>query len=64
LLIAEGYRSGNFKPSPETEAVLRKVMTAAGVSTDIAPPDQCDHHYGKDQCKASAAAPAAPAPAK
>jgi uncharacterized protein len=64
LLIAEGYRSGNFKPSPETEAVLRKVMTAAGVSTDIAPPDQCDHHYGKDQCKAGNAAPSAPAPAK
>src|SRR5205085_11204060 len=31
LTIAEGYRFGNFKPSPETVAVFRKVMTAAGV---------------------------------
>jgi hypothetical protein len=26
-----GYRFGNFKPSPETEAALREVMIAAGV---------------------------------
>ncbi len=32
LWIAEGYRTGNFKPSPETAAVIRKVMVAAGVS--------------------------------
>ena len=32
LRIAEGYRFGNFKPSPETEAVLRRVLTAAGVT--------------------------------
>src|SRR5204863_2373532 len=31
LTIAQGYRFGNFKPSPETVAVFRKVMTAAGV---------------------------------
>jgi ankyrin repeat protein len=64
LLIAEGYRSGNFKPSPETEAVLRKVMTTAGVSTDIAPPAECDQHYGKEPCKAGDAAPKGPVPAK
>jgi ankyrin repeat protein len=32
LLIAEGYRHGNFKPSPETVAAIRRVMIAAGVS--------------------------------
>ena len=37
LAIATGYRFGNFKPSPETIAVLKKVMTAAGVSTELGP---------------------------
>ncbi len=32
LAIAVGYRFGNFKPSPETEAALRGVMIAAGVT--------------------------------
>jgi ankyrin repeat protein len=32
LAIAVGYRFGNFKPSPETEAALRAVMIAAGVT--------------------------------
>jgi len=32
LAIAVGYRFGNFKPSPETEAALREVMIAAGVT--------------------------------
>lgn len=32
LAIAVGYRFGNFKPSPDTEAVLREVMIAAGVT--------------------------------
>jgi len=32
LRIAEGYRPGNFKPSFETIAALREVMSAAGVS--------------------------------
>jgi ankyrin repeat protein len=31
LAIAVGYRFGNFKPSPETEAAIREVMIAAGV---------------------------------
>jgi len=42
LLIASGYRFGNFKPSPETEAVIRKVMTDAGVSTDVESASNCD----------------------
>ena len=32
LMIAEGYRPGNFKPSFETIAALHKVMLAAGVT--------------------------------
>ncbi len=32
LAIAVGYRFGNFKPSAETEAALRAVMIAAGVT--------------------------------
>ncbi len=38
LLIAEGYRNGNFKPSPETSAAIQKAMKAAGVSTVVVPP--------------------------
>jgi ankyrin repeat protein len=32
LAIATGYRFGNFKPSPDTEAAIREVMIAAGVT--------------------------------
>jgi uncharacterized protein len=32
LAIAVGYRFGNFKPSAETEAAVREVMIAAGVT--------------------------------
>jgi ankyrin repeat protein len=32
LAIAVGYRFGNFKPSPETEAMVRELMLAAGVT--------------------------------
>jgi len=32
LLIAEGFRPGNFKPSAETVAAIHKVMRAAGVT--------------------------------
>jgi ankyrin repeat protein len=31
LTIAEGYRFGNFKPSPETVAAFHRVLLAAGV---------------------------------
>lgn len=33
LTIAEGYRFGNFKPSPDTIAAFHRVMSAAGVSS-------------------------------
>ena len=32
LLIAQGYRFGNFKPSPTTVTAIEKVMLAAGVT--------------------------------
>lgn len=32
LLIAEGFRPGNFKPSFETIAAIHKVMHASGVT--------------------------------
>jgi len=32
LAIAAGYRFGNFKPSPDTEAAVREVMIKAGVT--------------------------------
>jgi uncharacterized protein len=35
LIIAEGYRFGNFKPSPVTIAVFRKIMLAEGASIEI-----------------------------
>ncbi len=38
LLIAQGFRFGNFKPSPTTIAAFEKVMLAAGVTPPPAPP--------------------------
>jgi hypothetical protein len=32
LLIAEGFRPGNFKPSTDTVSAIHKVMLAAGVT--------------------------------
>ena len=32
LTIAEGYRFGNFKPSPETAAAIRRALVAGGVT--------------------------------
>jgi ankyrin repeat protein len=37
LLIAEGYRPGNFKPAAETIAALHRVMRAAGVEPPTGP---------------------------
>lgn len=37
LTIAQGYRFGNFKPSPDTVAAFGKVMTAAGVPVTSEP---------------------------
>ena len=35
LAIAAGYRFGNFKPSADTEAAVREVMIAAGVTPPV-----------------------------
>ncbi len=43
LLIAEGHRPGNFKPSPETIAALQRVMLAAGVT----PPPSATHRASR-----------------
>ena len=37
LMIAEGHRPGNFKPSAETIAALHRVMLAAGVTPPTGP---------------------------
>ncbi len=37
LLLAEGYRPGNFKPSAETTVAIQNVMRAAGVDPDKEP---------------------------
>lgn len=37
LLLAQGHRPGNFKPSFETVAVLERLMRAAGVALESAP---------------------------
>jgi ankyrin repeat protein len=44
LIIAEGHRFGNFKPSPDTVAALRRVMLAAGVN----PPESKPFDTGKN----------------
>jgi uncharacterized protein len=51
LHIAQGYRFDNFVPSPKTEAAIRGLMTAAGVSTDIEAPKFCDHYAKEASCK-------------
>jgi ankyrin repeat protein len=38
LTIAEGYRFGNFKPSPDTVAAFHRVMKGAGVTPVSIPP--------------------------
>jgi len=53
LWISLGHRFGNFKPAPETEAVLRKLMTAAGISTEVDGFSNCDTH-SKESCKPTA----------
>ena len=37
LLIAQGYRQGNFRPIAEMEAVISEVMKARGVTPPAAP---------------------------
>jgi ankyrin repeat protein len=55
LRIAEGYRPGNFKPSFETIAALREVMSAAGVnvSTSVTSGAITPESYAPDASKKS-----------
>jgi ankyrin repeat protein len=47
LLISQGFRNGNFKPSAETEAALSRVMLAAGVTPPPAPDRTAKKGYEK-----------------
>ena len=38
LLIAQGFRPGNFKPAAETIAAFDRVMRAAGITPPPSPP--------------------------
>ena len=60
LVVAAGHRLGNFKPSAETIATIRKVMLDAGVTppTDTLPVSA----GGNDDYKAKAEAAKKPEP--
>ena len=53
LMIAQGHRPGNFKPSAETIAALERIMRAAGITPLAeAPPAPVDERgYGKKEAK-------------
>ncbi len=38
LIIAQGHRFGNYKPSPVTVAAIEKLLKAAGITPDPEPP--------------------------
>lgn len=43
LMIAEGHRPGNFRPSPETIVAVHRVMRQAGVEPSSAPALHSSH---------------------
>jgi ankyrin repeat protein len=46
LAIAEGYRPGNFRPSPETIVVLHRLLIAAGITPPAtSKPATADNNY-------------------
>jgi ankyrin repeat protein len=47
LWIADGHRFGNFKPSPDTIAVFRRIMTAAGAPITSIPAGGENNDYRK-----------------
>jgi uncharacterized protein len=54
LRIAEGYRVGNFKPSAETIAAIRRVMQTAGVTppaNSMPPAADVQEDYPTDKAK-------------
>ena len=46
-LIAAGYRPGNFKPSKETMAAFKTVMSAYGLVPTAKPPKRVDPYAKK-----------------
>jgi ankyrin repeat protein len=58
VLIAEGFRPGNFKPSVETLTALQEVMLAAGVT----PPPPTPRSAGERKGYEDPSAPTEPAP--
>jgi ankyrin repeat protein len=38
LIIAQGHRFGNYKPSPVTVAAIERILRAAGITPDPEPP--------------------------
>jgi ankyrin repeat protein len=38
LIIAQGHRFGNYKPSPTTVAAIERILLAAGITPDPEPP--------------------------
>lgn len=56
LLIAEGYRPGNFKPAPATMAEIRRVMLANGVT----PPQRAAAKTTNEEYEAPVRAPEKP----
>ena len=61
LLIAQGFRPGNFKPSEETVEAIEKVMRAAGVDPPLPPARSTTNPAGHDDSvpnRNSATAPA------
>ena len=53
ILIAEGFRPGNFKPAPETLEALHDVLKAAGVTPPppTPRPDPAKARKGYDEGK-------------
>lgn len=60
LMIAEGHRPGNFKPSVETADAIRRVMEAAGVSPPAGAAPTLT--AGSDEYKAKTEGPKPPLP--
>ena len=47
LMIAQGFRPGNFRPAPDTIAAISRVMLAHGVTPPPAPPRIDDRKWNE-----------------
>ena len=64
LLIAQGYREGNFRPDPATSAAIESAMRAAGVTPPAPRSDVVANQQSWDKKKAVADKKPKPAAAK